>query len=77
MRRLALPCLLLLLPLLSACPPDLCDRACTAHIDQCGDEERSYTQCTMECSEAGTWRTTYVECVEAAADCTQVGLCPQ
>ncbi len=74
-----LPTLLavVLLPLLSACPPDLCDRACTAHIEECGDEERSYTQCTTECTSAGTWRTAYVECVEAGANCAQIESCPQ
>ncbi len=61
---------------LMACPPDLCDRACTATIEQCGDTDYGYTQCTADCSAAGTWRTTYVECVEAAANCSQVGLCP-
>jgi hypothetical protein len=70
-----------LLPLfvlfLTACPPDLCDRACTSRIDACGEEEQNYTQCAAECTEAGTWRTSYVECVEAAANCTQLGTCPK
>lgn len=70
--------LLLTLPLLlSACPPDLCDRACTAITEECVDEETTMSSCTTECVEAGTWRTTYVECVEAAANCTQIGLCPK
>jgi hypothetical protein len=74
--RALLP-LILLLPLLQACPPDLCQRACDARVEQCGEEEQSATACATECTNDGTWRTSYVECVEAAASCAQVGLCPR
>lgn len=69
--------LLLSLPLLTACPPDLCDRGCAAQIEQCGEELIDYDACVADCTTAADWRTSYVDCLEAANSCGQIGLCPR
>lgn len=62
--------------LLTACPPELCSRGCDAWIAQCGEVDYTHADCTSDCEDAGTWSGAYVQCLEAARSCTQIGLCP-